>query len=78
LVAVIGLGVNLVSAWLLREHPDAHTCGHDHNREAAFIHVLSDALTPGLANMALWCGRRYGLAWLDPLVGILGAAVILR
>ena len=77
-VASIGLGVNLLSAWLLREAPHAHGCGHDHNREAAFVHVLSDALTSVLAIAALWCGRRYGLVWLDPLMGIVGAAVILR
>ena len=77
-VASIGLGVNLLSAWLLREAPHAHGCGHDHNREAAFVHVLSDALTSVLAIAALWCGRRYGLVWLDPLMGLVGAAVILR
>lgn len=77
-VAVIGLAVNLLSAWLLRETPHAHGCGHDHNREAAFVHVLSDALTSALAIAALWCGRRYGLVWLDPLMGLVGAVVIAR
>lgn len=78
LVAVVGLGVNLLSAWLLRAHPHAHNCGHDHNREAAFVHVLSDALTSALAIVALYCGRRYGLVWLDPLMGLVGAVVIAR
>lgn len=78
MVASIGLAVNLLSAWLLREAPHAHVCGHDHNREAAFVHVLSDALTSVLAIAALWCGRRYGLVWLDPLMAIVSAAVILR
>lgn len=81
LVAVIGLSVNLLSAWLLRDSPHDHGCGHEHrdnNREAALIHVLSDALTSALAIVALWCGRRYGLVWLDPLMGLVGAAVILR
>lgn len=77
-VAIIGLAVNLLSAWLLREHPHAHGCRHDHNREAAFVHVLSDALTSALAIAALYCGRRYGLAWLDPLMGLVGAVVIAR
>jgi cation diffusion facilitator family transporter len=79
-VAAIGLAVNLLSAWLLREQPHAHGCGHvhDNNREAAYVHVLADALTSALAIAALFCGRRYGLVWLDPLVGLLGAAVILR
>lgn len=80
-VAVIGLAVNLLSAWLLRDAPHDHECGHvhtDHNREAAFVHVLSDALTSALAIVALFCGRQYGLTWLDPLMGLVGAAVILR
>ncbi|WP_294287916.1 cation diffusion facilitator family transporter [uncultured Sphingomonas sp.] len=80
-VAAIGLAVNLVSAWLLREAPHAHGCGHDHrdnNREAALVHVLSDALTSALAIIALWCGKRYGLTRMDPLMGLVGAAVILR
>lgn len=86
IVAAIGLAVNLVSAWLLRDAPHSHGCGHDHrddnrpdnNREAALVHVLSDALTSALAIIALWCGKRYGLTWMDPLMGLVGAAVILR
>lgn len=80
-VAAIGLGVNLVSAWLLRDSSHGHGCGHahhDNNREAALVHVLSDALTSALAIVALACGQRYGLTWLDPLMGLVGAAVILR
>ena len=80
LVAVIGLAVNLLSAWLLRDSPHDHGCGHDHrdnNREAALIHVLSDALTSALAIVALWCGRRYGLVWLDPLMGMRAAVILL-
>ena len=84
-VAVVGLAVNLLSAWLLRDAPHAHGHDHghdhdheDHNREAAFVHVLSDALTSALAIVALFCGRRYGLVWLDPLIGLVGAVVILR
>ena len=76
-VAVIGLAVNLLSAWLLRDAPHNH--GHeDHNREAAFVHVLSDALTSALAIVALFCGRQFGLIWLDPFIGLIGAVVILR
>ncbi|WP_018403052.1 hypothetical protein [Marinobacter gelidimuriae] len=35
-IAIIGLIVNGVSAWIL---------GDDHNRQAAYFHVLADALT---------------------------------
>lgn len=85
MVAGIGLAVNLLSAWLLREQPHEHA-GHDHphgaaqdhNRQAALIHVLSDALTSALAIVALFCAQRYGLVWMDPLTGLVGAVVILR
>src|SRR6476646_9703570 len=53
-VAVLGLAVNLVSAWLLgdahdhhHDHGHDHTHGHHHdnNLRAAYIHVLADAAT---------------------------------
>src|SRR6266478_1268652 len=62
-VAMLGLGVNLVSAWLLRDthdhdhhghsHSHDHSHGalrhHDNNLRAAYIHVLADAATSVLA-----------------------------
>ncbi len=76
LVAVLGLGVNVVSAWLLRDTGHSHS--HDHNLKAAYIHVLADALTSVLAIAALLGGRYLGYFWLDPLVGVAGAVVIAR
>tara|TARA_R110000824_G_scaffold11746_10_gene51497 strand:+ start:13863 stop:14810 length:948 start_codon:yes stop_codon:yes gene_type:complete len=91
-VAVIGLIVNLVSAWLLRDNHDHHH-GHEHghghhdhdhhhgkdqNLRAAYMHVLADALTSVLAIVALLAGSLYGWLWLDPLMGIVGALVIAR
>ena len=76
LVAVLGLGVNLVSAWLLRDADHSHA--HDHNLKAAYLHVLADALTSVLAIAALLGGRYLGVAWLDPLAGMAGAVVISR
>ena len=84
LVAVIGLAVNLVSAMLLfdKHHHGAtgHAHGHDHhhdnNLRAAYLHVLADALTSVLAIAALLAGRYLGWVWLDPSIGIIGAAVI--
>jgi cation diffusion facilitator family transporter len=76
-VAVVGLVVNLASAKLLDlgdEH-DAHH--HDHNRRAAYMHVLADAFTSVLAIAALVLGRYLGWTVLDPLMGLVGAAVIL-
>ncbi|QGZ32258.1 CDF family Co(II)/Ni(II) efflux transporter DmeF [Stutzerimonas stutzeri] len=88
-VAVIGLSVNLLSAWLLRDRHDHHHHHHAHddrasaapgrdlNRHAAFLHVLTDALTSVAAIVALLGGKYLGLNWLDPLMGIIGAVVIL-
>lgn len=81
LVAVVGLIVNLFSAWLLqgREHHHDHDhAGHDHNLRAAYLHVLADAMTSLLAIFALVVGKFYGFVWMDALMGIVGALVISR
>ncbi|WP_333584171.1 CDF family Co(II)/Ni(II) efflux transporter DmeF [Rivihabitans pingtungensis] len=92
-VAALGLAVNLASAWLLRDdhahHHHGHDHGHshaghhhhdhhDHNLRAAYLHVLADALTSVLAIVALLLGQRYGWGWLDPVMGLVGAVVIVR
>ena len=84
LVAVIGLVVNLVSAWLLQDghhhahhHPGQHT-HQDHNLRAAYLHVLADALTSVLAIIALITGKYLGWIWLDACMGLVGAALITR
>lgn len=79
-VAVLGLGVNIVSAFMLKGH-DHHHHGHDHhhhdhNLRAAYLHVLADALTSVLAIIALLAGRALGWVWLDPVMGIVGAIII--
>ena len=107
LVAVVGLIVNLISAWMLMEgghdhghdhgHSHSHKSDHDHahaehdhahgpastrprdnNLRAAYLHVLADALTSVAAIIALLAGSYLGWVWLDPLVGIVGAAIIAR
>ncbi|WP_236174794.1 CDF family Co(II)/Ni(II) efflux transporter DmeF [Pseudomonas pseudonitroreducens] len=89
-IAVIGLLVNLACAWLLRgehhhhghEHGDdhAHHHGHDHghdlNLRAAYLHVLADAATSVAAIIALIGGLIWGAAWLDPLMGMIGAVLV--
>lgn len=57
-------------------HPDHHAHGHDHNFSAAYLHVMADAFTSVLAIGALIGGAWFGLGWLDPVVALLGAAVI--
>lgn len=80
-VAVVGLLVNVVSAWLLR---DGHSHGahdehhHDHNLRAAYLHVLADTLTSVTAIVALTAGKFLGWVWMDPLMGIVGSLVIAR
>jgi cation diffusion facilitator family transporter len=89
MVAVVGLIVNLASAWLLRDdhhhhhhghghHHHDHGHGQDNNLRAAYLHVLADALTSVLAIVALLLGRAYGWFWADPVMGIVGAIVISR
>jgi len=89
-VAVLGLAVNLVSAWLLRDthdhdhhdhdhHGHGHSDGHrhhDNNLRAAYVHVLADAATSVLAIAALVTAMYSQWVWADPAVGIVGSLVI--
>lgn len=83
IVAIIGLVVNVVSVFILHDdhhhhHGEHHNHDHDHNMKAAYFHVLADTLTSLLAIVALLVGKYIGLLWMDPLMGIVGAIVILR
>ena len=51
---------------------------HDHNHRSAVLHVLADALTSVTAIAALLAGKYFNLIWLDPLIGVIGAIVILK
>ena len=88
-IAIVGLLVNLVSAWLLKDghhHDHAHDhhdhAGHDHhghhdlNLRSAYMHVLADAATSVLAIIALFGGKWWGLSWLDPVMGLVGAILV--
>lgn len=87
-VAILGLVINLISALMLRgshddhhHHHDKHSNvshQHDHNLRAAYLHVLADALTSILAIFALLTGKMLGWIWMDPVMGIVGAALIIR
>lgn len=55
----------------------AHGAHHDdHNFRAAYVHVMADAFTSVLAIAALTAGLLWGWTWLDPVVALVGAAVI--
>jgi cation diffusion facilitator family transporter len=82
-IAAIGLAVNIVSALILQTpHSHGHDHAghdhhhHDHNLRAAYVHVLADAATSLLAILALGAGWLWGVWFLDPVVGIVGAFVI--
>lgn len=90
-VAVIGLIVNIVSAVVLgrgsSDHGHSHSHSHhsnagekhqDHNMKAAYLHVITDALTSVLAIFALIMGKYLGLIWADAVIGILGSVVIIK
>jgi cation diffusion facilitator family transporter len=112
-IAFLGLAVNLVSAFLLRDdhhHHHGHDHGHDHddhdhndhdhddhgrkhdhdhhghdrhaayrrdnNLRAAFVHVATDVVVSVLVIVGLFAARALNWLWLDPAVGLLGAAVV--
>lgn len=50
----------------------------DLNLRAAYVHVVADALTSVLAIVALAGGWLFGWDWLDPAMGIVGAALVAR
>ncbi|MDD3595667.1 CDF family Co(II)/Ni(II) efflux transporter DmeF [Sulfuricurvum sp.] len=89
IIAIIGLSVNLICAWLLKEghshdhhhhnhghEHHHHTHHHDLNLRSAYMHVIADAATSVLAIFALICGKIWGAAWLDPMMGIVGAGLV--
>jgi cation diffusion facilitator family transporter len=89
-IAIVGLLVNLASAWMLKEghhhhhdhdhahsHDDhAHHGHHDLNLRSAYMHVLADAATSVLAIIALFGGKLWGASWLDPAMGLVGAVLV--
>jgi cation diffusion facilitator family transporter len=88
LVAALGLAVNVVCAMILERshgHHHHHDHGHHHhhhhhhdlNLKAAYVHVVTDAATSLLAIVALAGGWFYGWSWLDPVMGIVGAVLVL-
>lgn len=56
-------------------HDHSH---EDHNLRAAYLHVITDAMTSVLAIFALLVAKTFGWVWADPLVGILGAIVVTK
>lgn len=86
IVAAAGLVVNIVCAVILgkahdhhhadEDHHHGHAHHHDLNLKSAYAHVIADAATSVLAIVALAGGWVYGWSWLDPAMGIVGAALV--
>ena len=88
-ISLAGLAVNIICAMILtnRKAPSPHSrgpkdrghshSGHDLNIRSAYIHVVSDAMTSVLAIIALAGAKYAGAPWLDPVMGIIGALLIL-
>jgi len=89
-VAFVGLIVNGASVMILGVHDHDHGHSHDHhhdhkeshkhedlNLRSAYLHVMADALTSILAISALLAGKYFGAVWLDPVMGFVGAVLIL-
>ncbi len=80
-IAIVGLIVNFICAWLLRENGHHHHHHHSHddhdlNQKAAFLHVVADAVTSVLAIIALFAGKYFGWDFLDAILGIVGAVLV--
>jgi cation diffusion facilitator family transporter len=91
LVAVLGLLVNVASAFILgvkghdhdhdHEHEHGHAAHHhheDHNLRSAYLHVLADAVTSLAAIVALLAGKYFGQEWMDPAMGVAGSLLVAR
>lgn len=83
-VALVGLGVNVLCAFILGHAHYDHPHGHEHhqhghhdlNLRSAYLHVIADAATSVLAIVALGGGLIFGWSWLDPVMGIVGAILV--
>ena len=56
------------------DHDAAHH--RDNNMRAAIVHVIADAAVSVLVIAGLLLARAFGWLWMDPLAGLIGAAVI--
>ncbi|MDB5441628.1 MAG: cation transporter [Phenylobacterium sp.] len=61
---------------VFEEHDHGHAHHRDNNMRAAVVHVLADAAVSVLVIAGLTLARLFGWLWMDPLAGLVGAAVI--
>ena len=72
--AIVGLIANTISASVLHGHHGTT----DYNSHAAYLHVLSDALTEIGAIIGLLCAMFWNITWIESLVAVVSAIVVLR
>lgn len=92
-IAILGLVINLICAWLLHddhdhdhdhdhnhhEHENEHAhAHHDLNQKAAFLHVVADAVTSVFAIIALFAAKYLDWRFLDALLGIIGSILVAK
>ena len=58
------------------DHGHSHHHHHDLNLKSAYLHVIADAATSLAAIAALAGGWWLGWAWLDPVMGLVGAVLV--
>lgn len=76
IVTGIGLVVNLICV-VIMEYGNKHK-DEDYNFKAAYLHILTDALTSIFAIVALFAGKYIGWIFLDPIMGFVGGFLILK
>lgn len=81
-VPVIGIGVSLAAMlltlalvsfqrWVLSRSPSLAV-------EGDRLHYLSDLLTNAIVLFGLWAGDFFAVSWLDPVLGLLIGAIVVR
>lgn len=75
MISSLGLLINIIVAWFMFKNSDTE---NDLNMHSAFLHVLSDLLgSVGAITAALFL-YFFGWEWVDPLVSIFVALLVLR
>lgn len=75
IISMIGLLINIIVAWFMFKNSDTE---NDLNMRSAFLHVLSDLLgSVGAITAAIFL-YFFGWEWVDPLVSVFVAILVLR
>ncbi|NCA79341.1 MAG: cation transporter [Sphingobacteriia bacterium] len=74
LVAIIGLIVNIASAFILH-HKHEYS---DHNIRAAYLHVIADALTSVSAILGLTAAWIWDIPFIDTIAALISSFVIIK